>query len=354
MGFSDLIFISVVSCRSILEKLLNWASNYLAALPDRGGGMNNSSNNMIGQPSGSSGGGRVAAKAEPRPRGQHAFEVEVVADFDQFGRGAATPSLAGPQQLQQSSQPAMANKEHSSLLLLKHELFYAVVQAVCYVLCFHGTEMAVRQKENAALRSQWQDIVSSRLDPLRYCLRTVRVEFLKLAAHVGLFSDECWERFAPDLAFIDELRGSGVAAAVEAAAVAAAAAASSAAEADSRFANRTAGGVAGGDNVSLKSASGTVTTADEDRTTTSSSGRISGSGGGSGSTVISAPALGGNRILLNKSHLLFRPQAQQQAQEQQAGGAAVAQAAGAAYGRMDRATGTNPLVSPTPLILLAA
>jgi RNA polymerase I-specific transcription initiation factor RRN3 len=81
----------------------------------------------------------------------------------------------------------------------RHESFYISVQAACYILCFHGTEMASMQRMNHILRNDWERVLTSSLNPLRYCLHTVRIEFFKLAGHVGMLREECWTNFAVDL-----------------------------------------------------------------------------------------------------------------------------------------------------------
>lgn len=87
----------------------------------------------------------------------------------------------------------------------RHELFYSVVQSVCYTLCFHGVDLAEKQRDLEAVRLHWETIVSSKYDPLRYCLKSVRIEFVRLAAAVGLFSARCWSMISTDLLYTDIL-----------------------------------------------------------------------------------------------------------------------------------------------------
>ncbi len=185
------------------------------------------------------------------------------------------------------------SRPSSTVLLSRHEYFYAVVQAVCYVLCFLGTEVASQHRMNEAIQNTWQRIVSSNLDPLRYCLRTVRLEFLRLAAFVGLFSDNCWASFAPDLAYIEKqeamTRPTGGAASV-------------------------VGSTTGGATTTTFSVTATFTTASA---ATSSS--------------IGVPIATGSRLRSGTSAL-------------DTSMASI----GAAYARMDRATGKNPLDSFFP------
>ncbi|KAJ1399794.1 RNA polymerase I-specific transcription initiation factor RRN3-domain-containing protein, partial [Ochromonadaceae sp. CCMP2298] len=93
-------------------------------------------------------------------------------EYDEFGRACVRPQIGA------------------------HELFYCVVQSACYVLCFHGVKMALEQRE---VRGHWENTVSSMYDPLRVCLRSVRVEFVKLASGVGMLSNLCWNSLSADL-----------------------------------------------------------------------------------------------------------------------------------------------------------
>lgn len=91
----------------------------------------------------------------------------------------------------------------------KHETFYCGVQSACYVLCFYGTEMATLQRMSTFLKTCWENILTSCLEPLRYCVYSVRVEFLKLALHVGMISEECWAKFPVDLVHQQQYPSSG-------------------------------------------------------------------------------------------------------------------------------------------------
>jgi RNA polymerase I-specific transcription initiation factor RRN3 len=65
------------------------------------------------------------------------------------------------------------NVDHIEVLLPQenslsmHETFYCCVQAVCYILCFHGKEMAILQKNNEIMRNHWEVIITSSHFPLR-------------------------------------------------------------------------------------------------------------------------------------------------------------------------------------------
>jgi len=73
----------------------------------------------------------------------------------------------------------------------RHLVFYCVVQAACYVLCFHGTSLAASHSDSAQLRAAWERVLSCELDPLRYCIKTVKWEFVRLVLWVGLVSEQC-------------------------------------------------------------------------------------------------------------------------------------------------------------------
>lgn len=80
----------------------------------------------------------------------------------------------------------------------RHELFYSVVQSISYILCYHGVDLVVKHSQQEGMRLLWEQIVLSQLQPYRFCLKSVRGEFLKLASCVGLFSDACWTAIPSD------------------------------------------------------------------------------------------------------------------------------------------------------------
>ena len=81
----------------------------------------------------------------------------------------------------------------------RHETFFSCVQAACYVLCFYGVDAAVQQKNVPTARRRWERVVGCRMQPLRYCLQSVRVEFFRLAEHVGLLGPAVWAAIPTDL-----------------------------------------------------------------------------------------------------------------------------------------------------------
>lgn len=131
------------------------------------------------------------------------------------GFGSPSPSAAAAMGADSSSGGGVFNQDIEydefgrafvrEVTVSRHELFYSVVQSVCYTLCFHGVELAEKQRESEPARANWETIVSSKYDPLRYCLKSVRIEFVRLAAAVGLFSARCWSFISTDLLYTDIL-----------------------------------------------------------------------------------------------------------------------------------------------------
>jgi len=72
----------------------------------------------------------------------------------------------------------------------RHLVFYCVVQAACYVLCFHGASLAASHSSSASLRAAWERVLGCELDPLRYCIKSIKWEFVRLVLWVGLVSEQ--------------------------------------------------------------------------------------------------------------------------------------------------------------------
>lgn len=85
-----------------------------------------------------------------------------------------------------------------------HETFYCCTQAICYILCFHGSEMAKLQRMDNHLKAKWESIILSKLYPLRYCLQSVRVEFIRLALSTELLSVDQINTLPSDIYQADE------------------------------------------------------------------------------------------------------------------------------------------------------
>jgi hypothetical protein len=86
----------------------------------------------------------------------------------------------------------------------KHETFYSCVQSACYILCFYGTEMAALQRNSSNTRKRWQRVISCRLIPLKYCLQSVRLEFVRLAQHVDMFDAAGWSSLPSEILDLSE------------------------------------------------------------------------------------------------------------------------------------------------------
>lgn len=74
----------------------------------------------------------------------------------------------------------------------RHETFFSCVQAACYIVCFYGVEIANIQKACKISQRKWQIVLTSSLHPLRFCLQSVRVEFLRLAQQIQLLDERAW------------------------------------------------------------------------------------------------------------------------------------------------------------------
>ena len=80
------------------------------------------------------------------------------------------------------------------------------MQAVLYAYCFHGTDLTSQSggsgsqsRARLVAQTQLERCIACSLDPLRFCLATVRVEFLRLALQTGLLSQACVGSVSPDL-----------------------------------------------------------------------------------------------------------------------------------------------------------
>jgi RNA polymerase I-specific transcription initiation factor RRN3 len=89
-----------------------------------------------------------------------------------------------------------------------HSLFYTVCQSACYIMCFRGVEAVKYYQfvadnpggENAELEhvdigpERWNRICGHSLEPLRFCLESVRTEFLQLARIYQLIDPSVLDR----------------------------------------------------------------------------------------------------------------------------------------------------------------
>jgi RNA polymerase I-specific transcription initiation factor RRN3 len=91
-----------------------------------------------------------------------------------------------------------------------HALFYTACQAAFYIMCFRGAEALhyyqqawLHRDENDSPYAQpdsvnlgpnrWKLICNHPLQPLKYCLESVRVEFLHVAEELDLFLEDSLE-----------------------------------------------------------------------------------------------------------------------------------------------------------------
>lgn len=88
-----------------------------------------------------------------------------------------------------------------------HSLFYTVCQAAFYIMCFRGAEACrffqviadADGVEHVDISSnRWNKICSHRTTPLRFCLETVRTEFLDLAKLYELVDGSILEKLSYD------------------------------------------------------------------------------------------------------------------------------------------------------------
>jgi hypothetical protein len=75
--------------------------------------------------------------------------------------------------------------------LHKHENFYCAVQACCYIVCFHGVSLGLIIRNHTIDQMNWEMVMSSKYQPIKFCLQSVRVEFLRLARHLEMFPSVC-------------------------------------------------------------------------------------------------------------------------------------------------------------------
>lgn len=110
--------------------------------------------------------------------------------LDEFGRQLATRT-SGADGLQQ------------------HETFFMCVQAICYALCFHGTVLALKLRQDEVTRSRLDRVMSCDMLPIRFCLESVREEFMRLCGHTDLLSSDCLNKLPPEILELLALHSAG-------------------------------------------------------------------------------------------------------------------------------------------------
>lgn len=81
---------------------------------------------------------------------------------------------------------------NNSEMLSTHETFYCCMQAALYICCFHGTGAVGSIIESEEKRRMWELVLTSSLQPLKFCLQSVQIEFLRLIREVDMLRAECW------------------------------------------------------------------------------------------------------------------------------------------------------------------
>ena len=76
--------------------------------------------------------------------------------------------------------------------LHQHETFYCCVQASAYIACFHGVYLLHEHMMNEGIRRLWECVLTSTLNPLKYCLHSVKSEFLRVSKAMDFLRPECW------------------------------------------------------------------------------------------------------------------------------------------------------------------
>jgi hypothetical protein len=74
--------------------------------------------------------------------------------------------------------------------LSRYETFYCSVQTACYCLCFYGLPMAqvtlISNPRQPQLRHHWETVLTCAYNPLKYCLHSVRQEFIHIVQAVDI------------------------------------------------------------------------------------------------------------------------------------------------------------------------
>lgn len=74
--------------------------------------------------------------------------------------------------------------------LSRYETFYCCVQTACYCLCFYGLPMAevtlLSNPRQPQLSLHWETVLTCAYNPLKYCLHSVRQEFINIVQAVDV------------------------------------------------------------------------------------------------------------------------------------------------------------------------
>jgi hypothetical protein len=106
---------------------------------------------------------------------------------------AAGPHNSGIYASANATGDAHANRNVMKLTdLQQHETFYCCVQAAAYISCFHGVYLLHEHMCNESIRRQWECVLTATLNPLKYCLHSVKSEYLRLIELMEFLRPECW------------------------------------------------------------------------------------------------------------------------------------------------------------------
>ena len=128
-------------------------------------------------------------------------EAYISAQLDKNGSGITPSKGDGVRRI--SSATSLGNTQHPCEV---HALFYTACQAAFYIMCFRGAEALKYYRQACKFVNdpeseyadpvsvdigpeRWKLICGHALQPLTYCLESVRVEFLHLAEDLNLFLD---------------------------------------------------------------------------------------------------------------------------------------------------------------------
>ena len=109
------------------------------------------------------------------------------------GKGNSLVSSGGVYATANATGDANANRNVMKLTdLQRHETFYCCVQAAAYISCFHGVYLLHEHMCNESIRRQWECVLTATLNPLKYCLHSVKSEYLRLIELMEFLRPECW------------------------------------------------------------------------------------------------------------------------------------------------------------------
>jgi hypothetical protein len=166
--------------------------------------------------------------------------LNILASSSSYHDLSATPS---PQTTLNSHNSSFVNRiEYDDYGRLKvinhkvnqHELFYIVIQSICYICCFYGVDLIQYHQQQPILNNHralsisskntltghahsphspvsslsilphcWNLIFTSKFEPIKYITKSIRNEFLKLVYVSGLFNKIVWNSFPKEICLIE-------------------------------------------------------------------------------------------------------------------------------------------------------